>query len=47
MVTLVQAGGGGIGDPAERSKEKVKRDLSLGLISEQAAARDYGYKTSK
>ena len=46
-ITLVQAGGGGIGDPAERSKEKVKRDLSLGLISEQAAARHYGYKISK
>ena len=45
MMTLVQAGGGGIGDPADRPKEKIQRDLSLGLISKEGALRDYGYKT--
>ena len=44
-MTLVQAGGGGIGDPANRSRKKIQRDLSLGLISKEGALRDYGYKT--
>ncbi len=44
-MTLVQAGGGGIGDPANRPAEKIQRDLSLGLISKEGALRDYGYET--
>jgi N-methylhydantoinase B len=44
-MTLVQAGGGGIGDPANRPRKKIQRDLSLGLISKEGALRDYGYKT--
>jgi N-methylhydantoinase B len=35
-------GGGGIGDPLERSPEKVLADIDAGLISEQAANEVYG-----
>ena len=43
-ITLKQAGGGGIGDPSKRAKNKIERDLALGLISKEGAERDYGYK---
>ncbi|MGE0408935.1 MAG: hydantoinase B/oxoprolinase family protein [Amphiplicatus sp.] len=35
-------GGGGKGDPRKRAREKVAQDLRAGLISENAALRDYG-----
>jgi N-methylhydantoinase B len=40
------AGGGGFGDPALRPREKIEHDLRQGFVSAEAAARDYGYKTS-
>lgn len=43
-ITLVQAGGGGIGDPADRPRALIARDLELGLITPEGAARDYGYQ---
>jgi len=43
-ITLKQAGGSGIGDPSKRAKNKIERDLALGLISKEGAERDYGYK---
>ena len=43
-ITLVQAGGGGIGDPADRPRALIARDLELGLITPGGAARDYGYQ---
>lgn len=43
-ITLVQAGGGGIGDPKERSHHLIERDLELGLITPEGASRDYGYR---
>jgi len=36
-------GGGGIGDPGQRDRALVARDLADGLISPEAAARDYGF----
>ncbi len=36
-------GGGGFGDPAERDPEALRRDLRQGLVSREAAARDYGH----
>jgi N-methylhydantoinase B len=36
-------GGGGFGDPAKRSREAVRRDVTCGYITPEAAARDYGY----
>jgi N-methylhydantoinase B len=41
-VTFLTAGGGGYGDPRERSPEVVARDVAEGLVSPQAAARHYG-----
>ncbi|WP_319546684.1 hydantoinase B/oxoprolinase family protein [Ruegeria conchae] len=37
-------GGGGFGDPHERSRNDVRRDLDEGLISQEAARDIYGYK---
>ena len=42
-ITLVQAGGGGIGDPGARAPDAIARDLELGLVTPEGAARDYGY----
>jgi N-methylhydantoinase B len=36
-------GGGGFGDPANRSREAVLRDVACGYITPEAAARDYGF----
>jgi N-methylhydantoinase B len=35
-------GGGGIGDPLDRSAEKVTADIAAGLISKEAASEVYG-----
>ena len=36
-------GGGGFGDPGKRERAKVAEDVRLGLVSKDAAARDYGF----
>ena len=41
-VVMAFPGGAGYGDPAERSKDAVMRDLARGYISAETAARDYG-----
>lgn len=41
-VVMAFPGGAGYGDPAERPKELVKRDLARGYISTDTAQRDYG-----
>ena len=41
-VTFLTAGGGGYGDPRERSREAVARDVAEGLVSPEAAAKNYG-----
>ena len=41
-IRLETPGGGGFGDVAERSAEAVARDLALGYVTEEGAARDYG-----
>ena len=43
-VILSMPGGGGYGAPAERRMEEIEADLTLGLISWEAAARDYGVR---
>ena len=40
-------GGGGYGDPADRDRASVLRDLAHGLISPDAAARDYGLDAAR
>ncbi len=42
VVKMAFPGGAGYGDPAERPKELVKRDLAHGYISAESAAQDYG-----
>ena len=41
-VVMAFPGGAGYGDPAERSKDAVMRDLARGYISAKTAAREYG-----
>lgn len=41
-VRLETPGGGGYGDPRERSPEAVRRDVRLGYLTPEAARRDYG-----
>ncbi len=38
-------GGGGFGPPKDRAPEALARDLRRGLVSREAAARDYGVET--
>jgi N-methylhydantoinase B len=42
-LTFRTAGGGGWGDPRARDRADVERDVAAGLVSVDAAARDYGY----
>lgn len=44
VVRLEQAGGAGYGDPLERSKELVRKDIEDGYLSAEAAAAQYKYK---
>ena len=46
-VTFLTAGGGGYGDPRERPRELIERDLELGYLTPEGAARDYGYSQWK
>ncbi len=42
-IALVQAGGGGIGDPTSRAPDAIARDIALGFVTPEGAARDYGF----
>ena len=42
VVRIVEAGGVGFGNPAERSVDKVAEDVRNGLVSTKGALRDYG-----
>jgi N-methylhydantoinase B len=41
-VVMAFPGGAGYGDPADRPRDLVLRDLARGYISAETAARDYG-----
>ena len=41
-LAFVTAGAGGLGDPRDRPAETVRRDVRSGLVSVEAARRDYG-----
>ena len=43
---LQTPGGGGIGDPVDRDRDAVARDLSDGLITEEAAKKTYQHDTN-
>ena len=42
-IALVQAGGGGIGDPENRAADAIAQDIALGFVTPEGAARDYGF----
>ena len=42
IVRIVTSGGGGYGDPLEREPQRVLADVLDGLVSVEAAERDYG-----
>lgn len=42
QLVLELPGGGGLGDPRERERALVVQDVRLGLVSAEAAVRDYG-----
>jgi N-methylhydantoinase B len=42
VVVMDAAGGGGYGDPRERDREAVERDVREGKVSREGARRDYG-----
>ncbi|MEM0949908.1 MAG: hydantoinase B/oxoprolinase family protein [Pseudomonadota bacterium] len=46
-VLMAFPGGAGFGKPSERNKELVKRDLALGYISAEAAAKIYGLPSAE
>ena len=41
-VVIHEAGGGGFGDPRERSRAALLADVESGLVSREGALRDYG-----
>jgi N-methylhydantoinase B len=41
-LVFITAGGGGVGDPAQRPPAEIVRDVLRGLVSAQAAERAYG-----
>jgi N-methylhydantoinase B len=41
-ITLREAGGGGFGDPRERPRERLRRDVANGFVTREAARREYG-----
>ena len=41
-ITLLEAGGGGYGDPRQRDRESVRRDVANGFVTPEAARREYG-----
>jgi N-methylhydantoinase B len=43
-VRLETPGGGGWGEPARRDRAAVARDVARGLVSADAARRDYGWE---
>jgi N-methylhydantoinase B len=41
-ITMIEAGGGGYGDPGQRSRAAIEADLAEGFITPEGAVRDYG-----
>jgi N-methylhydantoinase B len=47
LIWLQSAGGGGYGNPRERDPKLIERDLRDGYITEEFAAREYGYRKER
>jgi len=46
-LVLLLPGGGGMGDPSERDPAAIARDIADGLVSPEAALRDYGFDAGR
>jgi N-methylhydantoinase B len=46
-VVVETPGGGGIGDPKKRARDKVQRDVEYGLVTPEEAKTHYGYSATK
>lgn len=46
-IEMIEAGGGGYGDPGERPPEKVLDDVKNGFVSVEGALRDYGVRVEE
>jgi N-methylhydantoinase B len=46
-IELLDAGGGGYGDPAKRDPRAIAEDIRQGFLTPVAAERDYGYRGAK
>jgi N-methylhydantoinase B len=46
-LTTLEAGGGGIGDPKQRDRSALARDVALGYVSPASAERDYGWTPTR
>ena len=44
LLVLELPGGGGFGKPKDRDRAALVADIAAGLVSVEAARRDYGYK---
>jgi N-methylhydantoinase B len=45
VVSFRCSGSGGVGEPAERPRERVELDVREGVVTREAARRDYGAET--
>ena len=45
-ITLIEAGGGGYGDPRERARDDVLRDVRYGFVTPLAAREQYGVEAA-
>ena len=43
-LTLIEAGGGGFGDPARRDRAALAADVAQGFVTPEGARRDYGFE---
>jgi len=46
-LVLEMPGGGGLGEPKNRSRERIAKDVRDGFVSPEAVARDYGWSSSE
>jgi N-methylhydantoinase B len=44
VIEILDAGGGGYGEPAKRDPRRIEEDIRQGYVTPAGAARDYGYR---
>ncbi len=44
MIRIRTPGGGGYGNPRERERALIKKDLDAGFVTQESAREDYGYE---